>query len=78
MSFEGGISMFLKIVSKRRIDGIDELVYEVSYNDARYFFVRASVYEKFNLGEYSLSCITGDFLFADKDGNIIPKVKNIF
>ena len=70
--------MFFKIISQKFVDGIDELVYEVSCNDSRYFFVRKSVYEKFNSGEYSLSYDKNGFTFMDKYGKVIPKVKDVF
>lgn len=75
---KGEVFMFFKIVSKKRIEGINELVYEVAYNDTRYFFVRASVYEKFNNGEYRFSYVNGEISFADADGNEIPKEKGVY
>lgn len=70
--------MFFKIVSKKRVEGINELVYEVAYNDSRHFFVRASVYEKFNSGEYRFTYANGDFFFADADGKEIEKVNGVY
>ncbi len=75
---KGEVFMFFKIVSKKRIEGINELVYEVAYNDTRYFLVRASVYEKFNNGEYRFSYVNGEISFADADGNEIPKEKGVY
>ena len=61
--------MFFKVISKEiRVKGIDEPIYEVSYNDARHFYIRKSSYEKFNCGEIHFSCDTKGYHFSDKNG----------
>ena len=71
--------MFFKVISKEvKIRGIDELVYEVSYNDARYFYMRKSTYEKFNSGEIHFSSDTKGYRFVDKQGNELKKEFGVY
>lgn len=52
--------MFLKIVSTNvRIEGISEIIYEISVNDAHNYYMRKSVYDKINSGEYYLFFMNG-------------------
>lgn len=71
--------MFFKIISKEiKVKGIDEPIYEVSYNDARNFYIRASSYEKFNSGEIHFSCSTKGYGFVDKKGNELKKEFGVY
>lgn len=71
--------MFFKIISKEvKLKGVNELVYEISYNDARNFYMKKSTYDKFNSGEVHFSCDTRGYRFTDKDGNELKKECGVY
>lgn len=62
--------MFLKIISTNvEIVGISEIIYEISVNDAHNYYMRKSVYDKINSGEYYLFFTNGNMVVYDsKEG----------
>lgn len=71
--------MFLKIISTNvKIEGISETIYEISVKDARNYYMRKSVYDKINSGEYYLFFINGNMVVYDskKDRKEIEKLNN--
>lgn len=62
--------MFLKIISTNvKIVGISEIIYEISVNDAHNYYMRKSVYDKINSGEYYLFFTNGNMVVYDsKEG----------
>lgn len=71
--------MFLKIISTNvKIEGISETIYEISVKDARNYYIRKSVYDKINSGEYYLFFINGNMAVYDskKDRKEIEKLNN--
>ena len=71
--------MILKVICENvQFRGVDERVMEISINDTFNIYIRASVYEKLNNGEYTLLRDNGGLQIRDKNYNIVPKIINIF
>ena len=71
--------MILKVICENvQFSGVDERVMEISINDSFNIYIRASVYEKLNNGEYTLLRDNGGLQIRDRDNNIVPKINNIF
>ena len=71
--------MILKVICEDvQFRGVDERVMEISINDTFNIYIRASVYEKLNNGEYTLLRDNGGLQIRDKNYNIVPKINNIF
>lgn len=48
--------------------GVNEVVYDIIINDYRHLFVRKSIYDKFQSGEYWILKRNSDYLFESKEG----------
>lgn len=71
--------MILKVICENvQFRGVDERVMEISINDTFNIYIRASVYEKVNNGEYTLLRDNSGLQIRDKNYNIVPKINNIF
>lgn len=69
--------MCIKVLSRDiKMKDFSEPIFEISYNDFYYFYIRKSLYEKFNKGEISLSISNNIVKF--KNNNDIKKIKNVF
>lgn len=67
--------MIIKVVKNDlRLNGIDEIVYEISINDAQHYYMRKSVYDKINDGIYYILLDCGNLSVYDKDRNLIEKI----
>ena len=70
--------MIFKVICENVLfRGVDERVMEISINDTFNIYIRASVYEKLNNGEYTLLRDNGGLQIRDKNYNIVPKINNI-
>ena len=69
--------MILKVIRESvQFNGVNERVMEISVNDMFNIYIRASVYEKLNNGEYTLLRDNNGLQIRDRDNNIIPKINN--
>lgn len=70
--------MKITIISKDvRINGVNDIVYEISINDDHHYYIRKNIFEKLENGEYLLVISNGNFQIYDKSKNLIERLNSL-
>lgn len=70
--------MKITIISKDvRINGVNDIVYEISINDGHHYYIRKNIFEKLENGEYLLVISNGNFQIYDKSKNLIERLNSL-
>lgn len=70
--------MKIEVVSDNvRLLGVHEIIYEISINDDRFIYIRKTVFEKLNIGEYMLQINGFMISIIDRNnGKLVDKLTN--
>lgn len=56
---------------------IDDIIYEISLNDTHHYYIRKSVYDKLNTGDYYLVYHCGNLEIFDRLGSLVKKLNDL-